>query len=122
MYKIPALILTLVTLNINGVQRSNFLDNCEWCVRQSKSTQPLDIGEWYTRCLQVPKPVWFNHKQLGRCHGTGKQLTSQNWLYTTNHGWVYIVPTSPGYYYKYKTGWIYIDNNMTYCFTIKKWL
>lgn len=122
MYINVAFILTLMNLNTTAMQRSDFLDNCEWCVKQSRSTQPLDIGEWYTRCQQVPKPIWFNHRQLGRCYGTGKQLTKQNWLYTIKYGWVYIVPTNPGYYYKYKTGWIYVVNNATYCFATKRWL
>ena len=27
------------------LQRKDFLDNCDWCKDQAKSTQPLDIGE-----------------------------------------------------------------------------
>jgi hypothetical protein len=103
-------------------QRADFLDNCDWCVKQSRVTQPLNLDDWYANCKQVAKPVWFNHRTLGRCYGTGKQLTENNWLYTKRHGWLYVSPQHDHYYYVYKHGWVYIKAGTIYDFVSKRWL
>lgn len=105
------------------MQIKDFLDNCDWCKQQAKTTQPLDLNEWHVRCKQVPKPVWFTHKQLGRCHGTGNQLTQNNWLFSETHGWVYIVQSHPDHYYSYKLkSWLYIKDNNMYNYNSNMWV
>jgi hypothetical protein len=105
------------------LSREDFLDNCEWCVKQARNTQPLDLNEWHVRCKQVPKPVWFTHKQLGRCHGVGKQLTQNNWLFSETYGWVYIVQSHPSHFYIHRaSSWYYIKQGKVYDHAQHKWL
>lgn len=103
-------------------QRKDFLDNCDWCVDKSKYNEPLDIGEWYMKCKRVAKPIWFNHEILGRVHGTGVQIQTNNWLYTKRHGWVYIVTTHRQHFYIHNIkSWVYIESGMLYNYSANTW-
>ena len=99
----------------------DFLDNCDWCKDQAKSTQPLDIGEWTLKCGQKPKDIWFTMKDLGRVYGTYKKSISRSWLYSKKLGWIYNAPSYKGYFYADRWGWIYIKDDMIYFFKDNRW-
>lgn len=122
MLKIYVIIFLAITGYDPRPQREDFLDNCEWCIDKRKYTEPLDIGEWYIKCKRVAKPIWFDHKLLGRTHGVGKQLETDGWLYTKKYNWVYIIQSHPNHFYIYQRGWVYINTGMLYDYKTKSWL
>lgn len=99
----------------------DLFDDCDWCKEKSKYTQPVDIGEWYVKCKRVPKPLWFNHKQLGRSFSSSVYLTKDKWIYTKMYGWVYKLRAYDNHYYIHKHGWVYIGNSMLYSYKTKQW-
>lgn len=119
---IELMLLTgVLTCSALPPQRSDFLDNCDWCVKQSKVTQPLMLSDWMINCKRVPKPVWFNHRVLGRCYGTYAQLNNTNWLYTKQFKWVYTHADHDHHFYMYQHGWLYIRDNMVYDYVDAVW-
>ena len=103
------------------LQRSDFLDNCDWCKEKAKYNEPLDIGEWYVKCKRVPKPLWHDHKQLGRVYSASNYLTKDKWMYTKSYGWVYKLKAYDSHYYIHEHGWVYIDKDMVYSYKTKEW-
>ena len=117
------LLLIFLTCSIlrAKLQIKDYLDDCDWCKNQLKSTQPLDIGEWSMRCKKKPKPIWFNYGNIGRVYGTYKEKTSMCWIYSEKLGWIYNAPQYKDYIYTHKLGWIYVKDGKVYVFKKKKW-
>ncbi len=117
------LLLIFLTCSIlrAKLQIKDYLDDCDWCKNQLKSTQPLDIGEWSMRCKKKPKPIWFNYGNIGRVYGTYKEKTSMCWIYSEKLGWIYNTPQYKNYIYTHKLGWIYVRDGKVYIFKNKKW-
>ena len=103
------------------LQIADFLDDCTWCKEKSRYTEPLDIGEWHVKCKRVPKPIWFNHKLLGRTHGSSVYLKKDMWLYSKQYGWVYKLTVNDNQYYIHTHGWVYINRGMLYSYATQKW-
>lgn len=103
------------------LQINDYLDDCSWCEEQAKYTQPLNIGEWYTKCKRVPKPLWFNHKLLGRTYSSSDYLKKDKWLYTKQYGWVYKLVAYDDHYYIHEHGWVYVTTERLYSYKNEEW-
>ena len=115
------LILFCTPLLSRNLQMKDFLDNCDWCQKKTRSSQPLDIAEWNQKCKGVPKAVWFRFKNLGKVFGTYRHTVTMSWIYSEKFGWIYNTPQFEDYFYTQKYGWIYVKDKLVYFFTTKKW-
>lgn len=113
--------MILVSLNARYIQRSDILDDCDWCRNKAKYTQPLDFDNWRKNCQKKPKQLWFTFQNIGRVYGSYNKSITNNWLYSQKLGWIYNVPTHKGYFYTQKWQWIYIKDDMIYFFKDKRW-